>query len=576
MKYLKVITIILNRTGQMLTLASHPAEQPPFSKTPLWPHQKRMLQRCLDIENVFKNNSEYDGNPQSFGIMADKPGTGKTFVVVSLIVSDLHKNKKAGEKQCNLIVVPQNIYTQWDEEIKRFCDLDKVNYRTFVEYSDISGLYAKPEALVDLDIILTTSLYYHMISGTINTLNKTCGLTLGRVFFDEIDSINSMLREPIESKFTWFVSASFRGDKIGCYNVDRLEERACKCRDELINESFNLYPPKDNKYLCKSIYTEMLLDILPEKKIAELNALDFNTNIYKYITKVPINERDFVYYLLKDIEEIFVNSQTNIENLIKTKKEIEECGFYQGPVLQNKIRTIIIQANEAHKNIVAAKGLKETIYKRLKERQICCTSFVEIEMDNKLISNWCQCIFSKELLERLKEIICPACSKNLTYPSSFVQERKLVTKTKTVKEKEEDDGPEKYKLEVFKDLIEILVKNNTKNNIKIIIFSDFPNVFKDFEGYFEHKDIKHVSLDGGSVEAIDKAVKAYKGGDATILLADSSMYGCGLNFENTTDIILIHRINPELEKQVIGRAQRPGRNGVLRIHRLLHTFENTF
>ena len=61
-----------------------------------------------------------------------------------------------------------------------------------------------------------------------------------------------------------------------------------------------------------------------------------------------------------------------------------------------------------------------------------------------------------------------------------------------------------------------------------------------------------------------------------VLLADSSMYGCGMNFENTTDIIFIHKINPEMEKQVIGRAQRPGRVGVLNIHRLVHPNENTF
>jgi SNF2 family DNA or RNA helicase len=548
----------------MLTLASPTAEQSRLSKTPLWPHQKRMLYRCLDIEKVFKNGEEYDGNPQSFGIMADKPGTGKTFVVVSLILSDLHNN--TGQKQCNLIVVPQNIYTQWDREIKRFCDVDKVKYKTFVDYADISALYAKPEVLADQDIILTTSLYYHMISGTINTLNKTCGLTIGRVFFDEIDSINSMLREPIESNFTWFVSASFRGDKIGCYNVDRLNERACKCEDSLIDSSFNLYPPKNHIYLCKSVYTEMLLDILPDKKIAELNALDFNTNIYKFITKVPNNERDFVYYFLKDIDEVCINAKTNIENLGKSKKEIEECGFYTGPVLQNKIRTIIMQANEAHNNIVASKYLKETIYKRLKERQICCSSFVELEMDNKLISNCCQCIFSKELLERLKEIKCPMCDCGLTYPSSFVIEKKLIVRSKNTNVP--TNGHTKHKLDVFREIIDGLGKDR-----KVIIFSDYPAVFKDFEGFFKTRNIKFVSLDGGSVEAIDKAVKSYKEGDSTILLADSSMYGSGLNFENTTDIILIHKINPELEKQVIGRAQRPGRNGVLQIHRLLHTFE---
>jgi SNF2 family DNA or RNA helicase len=403
-----------------------------------------------------------------------------------------------------------------------------------------------------------------MISGTINTLNTTCGLTIGRVFFDEIDSINNMLREPIESKFTWFVSASFRGDKIGCYNIDRLDERMCKCRDELIEASFNLYPPKNHIYHCKSVYTEMLLDILPDKKIAELNALDFNTNIYKYITKVPTNERDFVYLLLKDIEEICVNSKTNIENLIKSKKEIEECGFYNGPVLQNKIRTIMTQANEANNNIIASKHLKSTIYKRLKEHQICCSSFIELDTDNKLISNCCQSIFSKELLERLKEINCPLCDTLLSYPNSFVIEKKLIAKNKTVVKEQI-----KYKLEVFKEILDSLDKDKSK----VIIFSDFPAVFKDLEGYFEYRDIKFVSLDGGSIEAVDKAIKAYKESDTTILLADSSMYGCGLNFENTTDIILIHKINPELEKQVIGRAQRPGRNGVLNIHRLLHQNE---
>jgi hypothetical protein len=202
--------------------------------------------------------------PETFGIMADKPGTGKTFVAVSLILSDL----KRAQNQCNLIVVPQNIYTQWDKAIRGFCDLEKVRYKTFIDYSEMSKLYADPNMLTSVDILLTTSLYYHMICGTINTLNKTCGLKIGRVFFDEIDTINSMLREPVESNFTWFISASFKGDKIGCYKVDKLFERTCKCEDSVIDASFNLYPPVNHIYKCKSVFTGMLCDILPDKKIA--------------------------------------------------------------------------------------------------------------------------------------------------------------------------------------------------------------------------------------------------------------------------------------------------------------------
>ena len=57
----------------------------------------------------------------------------------------------------------------------------------------------------------------------------------------------------------------------------------------------------------------MIKDIMPSKKVAELNALDFNTNIYKFVTIVPRNEKDFVGLLLRDIEEIF-NYATNKNN----------------------------------------------------------------------------------------------------------------------------------------------------------------------------------------------------------------------------------------------------------------------
>jgi SNF2 family DNA or RNA helicase len=143
-------------------------------------------------------------------------------------------------------------------------------------------------------------------------------------------------------------------------------------------------------------------------------------------------------------------------------------------------------------------------------------------------------------------------------------EKKAVLINASVKSSE----VEVHKLEVFAKIITEL-----KAEQKIIIFSDYPSVFKDIEAYFDVKNIKFVTLDKGTITEIDKSVERYKNGDAQILIADSTMYGCGMNFENTTDIILIHKINSEMEKQVIGRAQRPGRASVLQIHRLLHLNE---
>jgi superfamily II DNA or RNA helicase len=105
-----------------ITTKSPEIGKPENSLIPLWSHQKKMVYRCLQIESSFnqldylrkqKRNPMVEDIPETFGIMADKPGTGKTYVAVSLILSDL----KRSQNQCNLIVVPQNIYTQWDKAI---------------------------------------------------------------------------------------------------------------------------------------------------------------------------------------------------------------------------------------------------------------------------------------------------------------------------------------------------------------------------------------------------------------------------------------------------------------------------
>ena len=84
--------------------------QPSNLLIPLMKHQCAMLYRCLNIE---KNSHS---NDNKFAIMSDTAGSGKTAVVISLILAD----KEIYNKTQNLIVVPQNIHTQWINEIKKF------------------------------------------------------------------------------------------------------------------------------------------------------------------------------------------------------------------------------------------------------------------------------------------------------------------------------------------------------------------------------------------------------------------------------------------------------------------------
>ena len=59
-------------------------------------------------------------------------------------------------------------------------------------------------------------------------------------------------------------------------------------------------------------------------------------------------------------------------------------------------------------------------------------------------------------------------------------------------------------------------------------------------------------------------------------MSNSTLFGCGMNFENSSDIIFVHKMNESMEKQVIGRAQRFGRTSILNIIYLEYENESTF
>lgn len=80
----------------------------------------------------------------------------------------------------------------------------------------------------------------------------------------------------------------------------------------------------------------------------------------------------------------------------------------------------------------------------------------------------------------------------------------------------------------------------------------------------------HLKGNGATVNVV---VADYRGGDTQALVANVRSYGSGLNLENTTDVILMHHLDPELERQVVGRAQRPGRTAPLHVWQLLHDTE---
>ena len=113
--------------------------------------------------------------------------------------------------------------------------------------------------------------------------------------------------------------------------------------------------------------------------------------------------------------------------------------------------------------------------------------------------------------------------------------------------------------------IQKFIDDNKDKYTKTIIFSDFPNILHRIENYCTMTNVDYTDLDKGNIREIEQAVIDYKVGNSKILLANSSLFGCGMNLENSTHIIFVHKMNKKMKNQVIGRAQRMGRKGALHI-----------
>lgn len=463
----------------------------------LMPHQKAMMYQMVVIENVVKGTS----NP--YAMMSDKPGAGKTFAVLAFIY---FIDKVVFKKHhVNLIVVPYNICSQWKESMLRLFGPSEVvlKYKVITEYSEMMSLYVEPEALLGYDILLTTSLYFDNIAGTINSLN----LKLKRVFFDEADTIKGLLKTPLTCPMTWFISASMQSlfgkqdnVSIGNYSLSlqHFTKYDVRCDPAFVNENIILDPPLVNQVKVRTKYYDLLKELLGAHKY--LSAMDYRNLRSEFVKDMPIIgcEYEACLYVKKDAAER------------------QKHYYRQKEMLKQDYETMV------------KKGMDEIASSIYNQIQSCDNNIQE-------------------------------CERKLSIFRFFQSKHDI--------NENFDKKPLLYQSKKDALLKTILDIKSTNHRAQILLFTDYDFIYTLLQPLLDiYKNIKYRYLDGGNIGAIDNIISAYKKKEFDILMADSSMYSCGMNLENTTDIIFVHEMDIEREKQVIGRAHRYGREGSLHIH----------
>ena len=572
-------------------------------------HQLSMIKRCIDIENI---------NICGLGIMNDKPGCGKTYAILGLIYITKKKN--------NIIVIPQNILGQWCDSIHSFSN-GLLTYKKFIEYNDILDLYNKDTTLFEYDILLTTSLYYNVIA-------TSCSYKVNRVFFDEIDSISNFVMNEINANFIWFVSASFRYSELGIYTTKIDEELIpyiiCKCKDEYIKKGFILPEPKINKIICKNIYMDNIFSgLFNKEEYKVLNAMDYSRLKNKFSSKIAQNETEALDIIVKDKLEIIETEELRMNDIVKalettddeirtkslheqfyiSKKSLEESKYKLNlikerlkeynccPLCYNEFEQFEKKVlSPCCKNIICNKCTNNWFQKMKKTNCIYCNKQDIKYEDYVLIKNECyenKCILCDKEYETMDDRYYSNCCNKKTCKNCLNEWYNKLLKKKCLFCYQDDISIEDFKNEKEYEDMKINIQNGiiytkktklefieyfikTKiysNKSKIIICSDYIGIFNNIKKLFISYHIQYLELDNGNVEDIYHSIKKYSYGYINVLLLNSNLFGCGLNLECTTDILFLHKTNDILEKQIIGRAQRPGRKDSLNIWYIMYENE---
>lgn len=597
---------------QELTQNDPKAIQPKECKITLRNHQLTLLHKCIDFENnnqMFKkynNISEYvieeDYFKPRIGVIADRAGSGKSYVIIALILSNnivehesifikslaynyntLYFNNRKKIIKTNMIVIPHNLSGQWEKYILLFND--KIKYTIINKQKICSELYEN-QNIEDYEIIIVTTTFFNTIAAYLTNND----IKLQRIIFDEVDNLNMSSCIHLHANFIWCITSSYgnilypKGHSIyntqterHVYNangikhngfiknifldlhmnvpMDFIKTLILKNSDEYINNSLNL-PEVNNVIIkCKTPNLINILNGIVDKNIINsLNAGDVQTAM-SFITNKDTEENIIAQLILSydnllknlNVKLIMTNSLIYDDDSVREQEDIN---------IKNRINDVQTKIN--------------LIKERVKTNNLCSICYDDVE--NKCITNCCQNSFCFKCihlwLDKKRE--CPLCKAALSSKQLYLIDNNKIENEIIIENEviipENELHEEHDKLTNFK----ILLKE--KKNGKILIFSRFDYTFSKIIIILKELGMSFDQIKGNT-NTINKIINRYRSNLIDILLINTSNYGIGLNLENTTDLIMFHKFDSQLEQQIIGRAQRIGRTDPLNVYYLLHENE---
>lgn len=585
--------------------------------------------RVHDMDEA--NNSTFIIKTNS-AILADKVGSGKTFMILGLILSqntpEAHNRHILGTdyfsieminaretEKVNLIVVPHNLAEQWG----KFCDKSNVRYLKLNTNSDFNvffdidyvdkqefkagqpmTLYSvtkkkkaltkcggnsktnkKSDIIYERKILNIVKVRNILKSYNIFILNVNRYRFFKQIFFnkqwsrviiDEMDSANIPTTFDEFGNFNWFVTATPTSifykscrryvNKIFGYNQNLLDYFVVKNKDSYVDSAMALPPP--HVFVIPTMLQRVvnaIKDLIPQDVLQMINAGNMKEAVVKLNCDID-TEENIVKVLTDKIK-------VDIHNLKEELAYTQRIKPRDAADNEKKIKRIEEELKRLKAKLALIKDRVDSIKKE------CCFICAD-NFDTPTILDCCKSVFCfKCLIQALKtaDNKCPYCRHVI---KSHKEYHVISTKPEKQVQKPTNKSTGKKFGDMEKtDALEYMLTYIAKNdqNPRILIFSDFTQTFDKIINNIANAKLKYALLSGIPAH-INNVIAQFEQGDINILMLDSKHYGSGLNLQCARYLILFHRMLPELETQVIGRAHRFGRKESLRVIYLVNDSES--
>lgn len=532
--------------------------QPPNLKINLYPHQLKIVAKMEEIEQsklICVKRNQFTAT--EIAINADIKGYGKTLSMISLILRDKmdwfinepHEVETV-ENFCDGKV--KNIKKRYYKRINTtivLCDdftvnhwLDEFSYTPLKvqEITDFKSLNSIDVEMFDT-VICTPNVFNKLIHKYENYAWK-------RFIFDEPCSVRVPSMKNIVSGFTWLITStpydirlkhkycvnSFMYSIFGDRSCTRfLEYIIIKNDDEYVRQSFIMPITRNIYHNCFSGVYKAVNGLVNER----INNMIEAGNIEGAIQALGGEKTD------------------NIVELAKKNKNIE-----------------LIEIRERIR-VLKSRGEEENLLKWINAETVLINQLTEIEnrFNNVLNGNCSICYekFKEPVVEPFcQNIFCGSCIfKWLKTNQNCPFCRKEIDLKQLIYIATKEDKQEK-KIDVCTKEDKILELINSGTDKKFVIYSSWNETFTLIRSVLDSRNIPYLELKGEPNNKFEKMQK-FKKGQINVAFLNSRNETAGINIQETTDLILYHKLSDGDYQQILEKANRIGRTKHLTVHHLV-------